>query len=163
MEATTEKQTNYLGGTGVGLGAGALGLILLQNGLLGNLTGGNRPAPEPLATQRDVTYERQLTEKDMEIAQLKAEKYTDQTVLAAERRLADKIEALNIRVNEMDKAQAVVNTRQTDALVYAQTEITRLDAVFAPYIKGPIMTASEAAASAFKLNATGTTATAAGA
>ena len=32
---TTEKQGNALAGTGVGLGAGALGLLLLQNGGLG--------------------------------------------------------------------------------------------------------------------------------
>ena len=135
--------------------AGAFGLL---NGI--SAFGGNRPPMEPPATQRDVSYERQLTEKDMEIAQLKAEKYTDAAVLAVERRLADKIEATNIRLNEMDKAQSVLNTRQTDALVYAQTEINKLDAVFAPYIKGQIMTASEAVASTLKAQ---TTATAAGA
>ena len=145
-----KEKGNGVSNTALGLAIGSLTWQGLQNGLLGGALGGNRPPMEPPATQRDVNYERQLTEKDMEIAQLKAEKYTDQAVLAAERRFADKLENVNIRINEMDKAQSVLNARQTDALVYAQTEINKLDAVFAPYIKGPIMTASEAVATKFE-------------
>lgn len=158
MEAVEEKSNaqenlnTVLGSIGT---AGVLGLFG-GNGL-GGIFGGNRPQPPELATQRDVGYERQLTEKDMEIAQLKAEKYTDAAVLAAERRLADKIEATNLRINALENTQSVLNAHQSDAIKMMQGEIMEVKSVFGAYIRQPIMAASEAALSTFQ----GKTATAA--
>lgn len=155
---STEKQSNALAGTGVGLGAGALGLLLLQNGGLGGILGGNRPPMEPPATQKDVENERRLTEKDMEIAQLKAEKYADNAVLTAERRLADKIEKIETQLNATTTTQAVINAQQTGIIATLQGQVMQLNNMTGLYIKQPVMAASEAALTALK-PAAATTAT----
>ena len=156
---TTEKQGNALAGTGVGLGAGALGLLLLQNGGLGGILGGNRPPMEPPATQRDVNYERQLTEKDMQIAQLTAQQYADNAVLTAERRLADKIEKIEAQINATTTTQAVINAQQTGLIATLQNQVMVLNNMTGLYIKQPVMAASEAALNTLKPAAAATAAT----
>lgn len=154
---STEKQGNALAGTGVGLGAGALGLLLLQNGGLGGLLGNNnvpRPPVPELATQRDLGYERQLTEKDAEIGQLKAQQYADAAVLAAERRLADKIEKIETAMNQTAATQAVINTQQTGLIATLQNQVMVLNSMTGLYIKQPVMAASEAALTAMNRSAT---------
>jgi hypothetical protein len=149
---TTEKQGNALAGTGVGLGAGALGLLLLQNGGLGGILGGNRPPMEPPATQRDLGYERQLTEKDAEIGQLKAQQYADAAVLSAERRLADKIEKIETGLNGAVLKQAEYNVANTAAVASIGQQTAQLMRLTGLVINAPTMLASEAGASAFKAN-----------
>ncbi len=152
MESTenNNKASVGLAGTGLGLGAGALGLLLLQNGAFGNILGGNRPPMEPPATQRDVENERKLTEKDMEISQLKAEKYADNAVLTAERRLADKIEKIETQLNTTTTTQAVINAQQTGIIATLQGQVMQLNNMTGLYIKQPVMAASEAALTALK-------------
>lgn len=152
MEATenSNKASVGLAGTGLGLGAGALGLLLLQNGGLGNVLGGNRPPMEPPATQRDLGYERQLTEKDAEIGQLKAQQYADAAVLAAERRLADKIEKIETQLNTTTTTQAVINAQQTGIIATLQGQVMQLNNMTGLYIKPSVMGASEAALNTLK-------------
>lgn len=152
MESTenNNKASVGLAGTGLGLGAGALGLLLLQNGAFGNMLGGNRPPMEPPATQRDLGYERQLTEKDTEIGQLKAQQYADAAVLAAERRLADKIEKIETQLNTTTTTQAVINAQQTGIIATLQGQVMQLNNMTGLYIKPGVMGASEAALNSLK-------------
>ena len=140
MESTekTEK-TNYLGGTALGLGAGALGLLLLQNGGLGNILGTARPPVGDPPWSRDLGYERDLTGKDMEIGKLQAQLYTDQ-----------KVNELRQELQAGQAAQAVINAQQTGMLAVLQNQVQVLNSMTSPYIKQPVMAASEAALSAFK-------------
>jgi hypothetical protein len=152
---TTDNNNGYAGKgsayTGLALGATALGLYAL-NGGLGNILGGRppMPPPEPLATQRDLGYERQLTEKDSEIGQLRAEKYADAAVLAAERRLADKIEKIETGMNAAVLKQAEYNVANTAAVATTNAQVMQLMKLTGLVINGPTMLASEGAATAFK-------------
>jgi len=149
---TTESKTPFNGTavTGAALGGSAL-LVSLLNGGAGRLFGGMAgPPPEPPATQRDLKYERELTEKDAEIGQLKAEKYADAAVLAAERRLADKIEAIEKEMNTSNATQAVINAQQTGVIGILQNQVATLSAMTGLYIKPAVLGASEAAAAALK-------------
>ena len=159
---TTENKSNAQENLNTVLGsigtAGAIGL-LGGNGL--NLFGNNRPPMEPPATQRDLNYERQLTTKDMEIAQLKAQQYADAAVLAAERRLADKIEKIETTMTSTFAKQDVLNAHQTDSIMAIQGEVQHMKSVYSLYINAPTMAASEAVWSAMK-PATAATAAASG-
>ena len=150
MESTENKPNNTLAGTALGFGVGSAALLLMQNGGLGNLFGGNRPPMEPPATQRDLGYERQLTGKDMEIAQLKAQQYADAAVLAAERRLTDKIEKIETTMTTTFAKQDVLNAHQTDSIMAIQGEVQRMKSVYSLYINAPTMAASEAVWTAIK-------------
>lgn len=136
MEAT-EKRSNALAGTGVGLGAGALGWLLLQSGALGNVLGNRPPAGDP-PWARDLGYERQLTTKDAEIGKLQAQLYTDQQV-----------NALRQELQAGAAAQAVINAQQTGAIGILQSQVARYEAMTSMYIKPPVMAASEAALNSF--------------
>lgn len=152
MESTenNNKASVGLAGTGLGLGAGALGLLLLQNGALGNMLGGNRPPMEPPATQRDLENERLLTDKDMKIAKLEAQQHANEVTLAAERRLADKIEKIETQLNTTTTTQAVINAQQTGIIATLQGQVMQLNNMTGLYIKQPVMAASEAALTALK-------------
>ena len=153
---TTDNNNGYAGKgsayTGLALGATALGLYAL-NGGLGNIIGGTRPPmplPEPFATQRDLAYERDLTTKDAEIGQLKAEKYADTVVLAAERRLADKIEKIETGLNTAILKQAEYNVANTAAVATTNAQVMQLMKLTGLVINAPTMLASESAATACK-------------
>jgi hypothetical protein len=150
-ETTDNNKSSTTAKTGLGLGIAALGLYAL-NGGLGNILGGRppMPPPEPLATQRDLGYERQLTEKDSEIGQLRAEKYADAAVLAAERRLADKIEKIETGMNAAVLKQAEYNVANTAAVATTNAQVMQLMKLTGLVINGPTMLASEGAATAFK-------------
>lgn len=153
-----------LAGTALGLGAGAVGVQLL-NGTLGNLFGNNRPQPPvpELATLRDLDYERQLTGKDAQIGKLEAQLYTNERLAAVEERLQDKIDALEEKLNSASAAQALINERQSGAIGMLQAQAMEVKRIFGTYIAGPTMAASEAVYNAFKPVATAaTTAAAAG-
>ena len=147
--------------TALGIGIGALGLSVLQNGGLGNILGGGRPPVGDPPWSRDLGYERQLTEKDSEIGQLKAEKYADAAVLAAERRLADKIEKIETSMNAAVLKQAEYNVANTAAVATTNAQVMQLMRLTGMVINAPTMLASEAGASAFKVSGASTTAAAA--
>jgi len=151
-ETTNNNGSSGTAKTALGIGIGALGLSVLQNGGPGNILGGRppMPPPEPLATQRDLGYERQLTEKDSEIGQLRAEKYADAAVLAAERRLADKIEKIETGMNAFVLKQSEYNVANTAAVATTNAQVMQLMKLTGLVINGPTMLASEGAATAFK-------------
>lgn len=160
-ETNNERGSSSTAKTALGIGIGALGLDLLQNGGL-NLGGfGNRPPLPTPATKDDLAYERQLTEKDSEIGQLKAEKYADAAVLAAERRLADKIAAIETSTAARFAAQNEYNVANTAAVANLNAQTQRLMRMTGIIINGPAMAASQAAASVFTGKATGAAAAAA--
>ena len=141
---------------------GALGL-LGGNGGLGGIFGGNRPPMEPPATRYDLenqkATERAMTEKDMEIARLKAEKYADAAALATERRLADKIEKIETSMNAAVLKQAEYNVANTATVSSIGAQIAQLMKLTGMVINAPTMLASEAGASAFKVNGAAATTT----
>lgn len=152
---STEKQGNGIATAGLTTGATALGLIAANSGLLGNLLGGNnRPPLEPPATQRDLAYERKLTERDAEIGQLKAQIYTD-----------EKINELRRELTAATAAQQAFNSTisTTVATTVQQTQNLQglLKGITGIYINQPTMAASEAVFNALK-PATSTTAAANG-
>ena len=148
---TTEQTKNVaspgVANTALGLGIGALSLAVLQNGGLGGLlgTGAPRPPMPEVATQRDLQYERSLTEKDAKIGKLEAQQYADAAALAVERRLADKIEKVEVAMNGANATQAVINAQQTGVIGILQTQVANLNAMTGLYIRQPVMAASEAA------------------
>lgn len=149
-ETTNNNGSSGTAKTALGIGIGALGLSVLQNGGFGGILGGPRPPLEPMASQRDLSYERQLTEKDSEIGQLRAEKYADAAVLAAERRLADKIEKIETSMNAAVLKQAEYNVANTAAVATTNAQVMQLMKLTGLVINGPTMLASEGAAAAFK-------------
>lgn len=136
-----DKASVGLAGTALGLGAGAIGLQLLQNGGLGGLLGTNRPCGNP-PWERDMNYERELTGKDAEIGQLKAQLYTDQ-----------KVNELRQELQAGQAAQAVINAQQGGMIGILQTQVAQFGGMTGLYIKQPVMSASEAALNAFKATA----------
>ncbi len=148
MEAVEEKSyaSSAVGNTGLTLGAVALGLTVLQNGGLGGILGNNRPPAGDPPWSRDMGYERDLTTKDMQIGKLEAQLYTDQ-----------KVNELRQELQAGTAAQAVINAQQTSMLAVLQNQVQVLNSMTSPYIRQPIMAASEAALSSFK---TATTASA---
>lgn len=132
-ETTNEKGSSGVAKTGLGIGIGALALTLLQNGAFGGILGGRPPMPPP-ASKEDLSYERQLTTKDMEIANLNAKLYTDQQVNELRRELSTST-----------ATQAVINAQQSGVIGLLQSQVASLTAMTSPYIKQPVMAASEAA------------------
>ena len=165
MESTERKSNaqenlnTVLGSIGT---AGAVGL-LGGNGL--NLFGNNNrpPAGDP-PWSRDMNYERELTEKDAKIGKLESQIYTDQQVLALERRVDDKLTRINERINTETAAQNVLNAKQQSFLDVIASKVASFDMMTSRYINQPVMAASEAALawgrSAFSSQSSGTTSTA---
>ena len=139
---TTENGSSGVAKTGLGLSIGALGLLLLQNGALGGIMGPRPTLPLP-ASKDDIAYERQLTTKDMEIAKLQAQIYTD-----------DKVDALRRELQGATAAQAVFNATMSGTVATINSQTQQLMSMTGLIINGPAMAASEAAASAFKSNVT---------
>lgn len=151
MESTDKTYASSgVANTGLGLSIGALGLLLLQNGALGGILGGNRPDPSNPPWARDMGYERELTKANAEIGQLKAEQYANSAVLAAERRLADKIEALEKAQTATTLAQQHMNDVTAGFIAGVQEKTNLLMGMTGLVIKAPALLASEAAASAFQ-------------
>lgn len=140
MVTETTNENDYAGKgsayTGLALGATALGIQLLAGGNLGGILG-RPPAGDP-PWSRDLKYERELTGKDAEIGKLQAQLYTDQ-----------QITALRQELTAANAAQAVINAQQNGVLGLLQSQVATLNAMTSPYIKQPVMAASEAALNAF--------------
>lgn len=152
-ENNVKEPFNGTAVTGAALGGASL-LVQLLSGGLGGLSLGNRPPVEPPATQRDLGYERELTTKDAEIGQLKAEKYADSAVLAAERRLADKIEKIETSMTAGFRAQGEYNVANTAAVASLSNQTNQLMKMTNLIISGPVMAESSAAATAFTAKTT---------
>ena len=140
-ETNNGNESSATAKTGLGLSIGALGLLLLQNGALGGVLGGNRPALPTPASKDDIAYERQLTTKDMEIAKLQAQIYTD-----------DKVDALRRELQSTTAAQAVFNATMSGTVATINAQTKQLMGMTGLIINAPAMAASEAAVSAFKAN-----------
>ena len=145
-ETTENGKTPFNGTavTGAALGGAAL-LVQLLSGSFGNILGGRPPAGDP-PWARDMNYERALTERDAKIGKLEGQLYTDQQV-----------NAVRQEIQGANAAQAVINAQQNGILGLLQSQVATLNAMTSPYIKQPVMAASEAALSAFKANAASTT------
>jgi hypothetical protein len=116
----------------------------------GGLLGNGMPPPGDPPWARDMNYERELTKANAEIGQLKAEKYADAVTLAAERRLADKIEKIETAMQAGFRAQGEYNVANTAAVASTNAQVAQLMRLTGLVINAPTMLASEAGASAFK-------------
>ena len=145
-ETTENGKTPFNGTavTGAALGGAAL-LVQLLSASFGNILGGGRPPVGDPPWARDMGYERQLTERDAKIGKLEAQIYTD-----------DKVDALRRELSAATAAQAVINAQQGGVIGLLQSQVATINAMTSPYIKQPVMAASEAALTAFKANATST-------
>lgn len=136
---------------------GTAGFFGFNAGGVGGMFGGNRQPPEPMATRYDLenqkATERAMTEKDMEIARLKAEKYADSAALAAERRLADKIEKIETTMTAGFRAQGEYNVANTAAVANIGNQAAQLMKMTNLIIAAPAFAESQAAASVFTAKA----------
>ena len=128
---------------GVATAIGAKYVLGDGNGLFGN----GRKCD--LATQRDLTYERELTKANAETAALKAQLDCRTEVLAAERRFEDKLDAIEAQLNTTTTTQAVLNAKQQGFIDVLAGQVASIDRMTARYFTAPVMAASEAALSAF--------------
>lgn len=128
----------------VGAGAGLLSFLGLN---AGNILGGigynpyNRGGAVEVITSDDKPISRyeaammdKMAAKDAEIAQLKADQYTDKKIVEVTKYVDGKIEALaaEVRSNKEEQAainlnQAVINGKTTSTLQCMQNEIDSLD------------------------------------
>lgn len=134
------QQKFGLAGTGVGLGAGALaaGVLALLGVRLNGIGVGNGGGCD-LATQRDLGYERSLSEKGEEIASLKAQLYTD-----------TQVNALRQELTATSAAQASVNASVGAMLASLNQQAAQFQAMQMSVIKPSYLAPSEAVLSAYK-------------
>lgn len=103
--------------TAIGLGAGAAGLLLGANnngdcgngGVLGGLFGGNRNGNGCYVTEKEMHWINQSNDKSAVIAELKAEKYTDNKISMLQMEIChtnSKVAALEARVHGDEKLTA---------------------------------------------------------
>ena len=132
-----EFASKGVAGTALGLGAGALGVQLLNgnmNGLLGNLFGNNGANEMVMAALLanadkgcgDHAYDRYDAGKDAEIAQLKTEvklrdanTYTDQKSLETYKYVDGRLRDIESQIC----AQAVINQQTKDSFALAQADL----------------------------------------
>ena len=136
-ETTNEKGSSTTAKTGLGIGIGALGLLLLQSGAFGGILGGRPPAGDP-PWARDMNYERQLTQADAKIGKLESQLYTDQ-----------QCNAIRQELQGATAAQAVFNATMNGTVAAINAQTKQLMSMTGLIINGPAMAASEAAATAF--------------
>lgn len=124
--------------------AAAAGGVYLLNTLLNGFGNGRcvpPPPASPVATQRDLTYERELTQANAKIAQLEAQQFSSDGILAAERRFEDKLDKIEAEIC----AQKVHNAVNDGAVAGIAAQTAQLQKLTAPYIVQPVMAASEGA------------------
>ena len=146
-----EFASKGVAGTALGLGAGALGVQLLNgnmNGLLGNLFGNNNNVSEALLTAAllngnksdcDHGYNRYDAGKDAEIAELRTEvklrdanTYTDQKILEVYGHIDRRLDGVNKQLCE----QAVWNATQTGTITCMAQQIAALNGLTKLVIPG---------------------------
>ena len=133
------------GMSGSALGLGIAGLVAGGLAILGvRLPGvaGNGGCCD-LATQRDLGYERQLSEKGEEVASLKAQLYTD-----------SQVNALRQEIQAAGAAQASVNASVGAMLASLNQQAAQFQAMQMSVIKPSYLAPSEAVLSAYKAAAT---------
>lgn len=101
MEIENRYASKGVAGTGLGLGAAGLAVGLLNNGGLGGILGGNYGCHENMPVNRyELSMQKEITNKDMEIAYLRSRdaaktdslelyRYIDNKFACVERELAD--------------------------------------------------------------------------
>ena len=98
----------------------ALGSGILNNGLAGLFGGGNQnPAASPVY---------QLSQKDNEIALLKAQQYSDNKVFA----LTEKVAALETKVVAIETAAPLRDKILSDSILNLQATLSRIAVPFVP-------------------------------
>lgn len=107
-----------------GLTTGIIGTVLgsgiLNNGLAGIFGGGNQnPAASPVY---------QLSQKDNEIALLKAQQYSDNKVFA----LTEKVAALETKVVAIETAAPLRDKILSDSILNLQATLSRIAVPFVP-------------------------------
>jgi len=107
-----------------GLTTGIIGTVLgsgiLNNGLAGIFGGGNQnPAASPVY---------QLSQKDNEIALLKAQQYSDNKTFA----LAEKVAALETKVVAIETAAPLRDKILSDSILNLQATLSRIAVPFVP-------------------------------
>jgi len=107
-----------------GLTTGIIGTVLgsgiLNNGLAGIFGGGNQnPAASPVY---------QLSQKDNEIALLKAQQYSDNKTFA----LAEKVAALETKVVAIETAAPLRDKILSDSIINLQATLSRIAVPFVP-------------------------------
>lgn len=112
-----------------------------------------------VATQRDLDYERKLTEANAETAALQAKLDCNAAVLASERRYEDKFDAIEKQINDLSSTQAVFNANTMAAIGVVGQQAKQLAAMTTTIIGAPSILASEAAAKAALPSASTTTTT----
>lgn len=136
----------------VGAGAGILSFLGLNAGnILGGIGGYNpynRTGAVEVITSDDKPISRyeaammdKMAAKDSEIAQLKADQYTDKKMVEVTKYVDGKVEALaaEVRANKEEQAainlqQAVMNGKTTSTLQCMQNEIDSLDRMTRRYV-----------------------------
>lgn len=132
-----------LGGTALGLGAGALGIQLLSGGLNGILGWGRNNGNAGIAelmgavagaamanggchghhgdnvTRHELEQEKELALKDSEIALLKSERFTDAKIIEASNVLLGRIQSIEARLGAID----VQSQATQDAIVQLKSDL----------------------------------------
>ncbi len=137
-----EKTNGYLGEglrgpawTIAGVTIGGLVVEALKNGLFG------MGQQQNVATQRDLAYERQLTEANAKSAALEAKLDCRAEIIASERRYEDKFDAIEKQLCD----QRVHNAVNDGAVAGIAEQTRQLLAMTSRFIAQPVMAASEAA------------------
>lgn len=128
-------------GLGLGIAGTVLGGLALLGARIGNLGlgGGMAGACNEFATQRDLDYERKLTEANAVNAKLEAQIYTDA-----------KVDALRQELQTVTTTQAVLNTQQSGVIAVLQNQVAQFQAMQMNVLRPAVINASEAVSTAFK-------------
>lgn len=121
-----EFASKGVAGTALGLGAGALGVQLLNGsmgGLLGGLLGGgNRCAEDHLVTRYEAAQSARIAELESEVKLRDANTYTDSKLLELYRYVDGKLEGVNASICQ----QAVYNATNNATIGCIQNQIAQL-------------------------------------
>ena len=117
-----------------------VGVLILDavTKLLGNGGIGGR---QDCATQRDLDYERKLTEANADKAALQAKYDCQQMIIASERRYEDKFDAIEAQIG----GQQTFNAKMQGFMETLAGQVASFDRMTARYIVQPVMAASEGA------------------
>lgn len=137
MEIENRFASKGVAGTALGLGAGALGLQLLNgnwNGILGGNCNNNCGCSENMLVNRyELDMKQELSAKDARIGLLESNIYTDQKITDTYAALNGQINALAAEVRANKDAQTAVNMNQavyngtnTAALTCLQSQVAQL-------------------------------------
>lgn len=127
-----EFASKGVAGTGLGLGAAALGVELLRGGL-GGLFGGQPTCNENMPVNRyEAQQSARIAELETEVKLRDANTYTDQKLLEVYKHFDHKIEHINGKLCE----QAVWNTAQTGTISCMAQQIAALNGLTKLVIPG---------------------------